>query len=57
MDDIFPVLFTFCIFQIFLKNYALFLNGKKKKKSFIMKRNPPNPPELAHTSLPPGSPP
>ena len=56
MDDIFPVLFTFCIFQIFLKNYALFLNGKKKK-SFIMKRNPPNPPELAHTSLPPGSPP
>ena len=30
MDDIFPLLFTFCIFQIFLKDYALFLNGKKK---------------------------
>lgn len=48
--------FYFHIFQIFLKDYALFLNGGKKK-SFIMKRNPPNPPELAHTSLPPGSPP
>lgn len=54
MDDIFPFLFTFCIFHIFLKDYVLFLN---EKKSIIMKRNPPNPPELAHISLPPGSPP
>ena len=30
MDDIFPFLFTFCIFQIFLKDYVLFLNEKKK---------------------------
>lgn len=37
MDDIFPVLFTFCIFQIFLKNYALFLNGEKKKKALLWK--------------------
>ena len=39
MDDIFPVLFTFCIFQIFLKNYALFLNGKKKKKLYYEKKS------------------
>ena len=27
----FPPLFTFRNFQIFLKDYVLFLNGKKKK--------------------------